>query len=151
MLMTLVAIITVAMGIKLQSSRRSIMRVTIILTLSVLLLPIYACKKHLGAVGITLGQDSCSIKASLTSLREAAIAVNTCTGDKKNRNLENELKELDQEEELDKILLSQLCGEIMEEVMDSGECNEDLLITPNSIPSSKKNSKKSIRHKTDKQ
>jgi hypothetical protein len=83
MLMTLVATITVAMGIKLQSSRRSIMRVTIILTLSVLLLPIYACKKHLGAVGITLGQDSCSIKASLTSLREAAIAVNTCTGDKK--------------------------------------------------------------------
>jgi hypothetical protein len=34
--------------------------------------------------------------------------------------LENELKDLYQEEELDKILLSQLCGEIMDEVMDSG-------------------------------
>jgi hypothetical protein len=32
----------------------------------------------------------------------------------------------------------------MEEVMDSGECNEDLLITPNSIPSSKKNSKNQL-------
>jgi hypothetical protein len=34
--------------------------------------------------------------------------------------LENELKDLYQEEELDKILLCQLCGEIMDEVMDSG-------------------------------
>jgi hypothetical protein len=44
--------------------------------------------------------------------------VNSC--DKRTIVLENEFLEF--QEELDKIILNQLCGEIMEEVMDLGEC-----------------------------
>jgi hypothetical protein len=43
--------------------------------------------------------------------------------------LENELKDFQQEEELDKILLNQLCSNLMEEVMDLEECNNNFLIT----------------------
>jgi hypothetical protein len=37
--------------------------------------------------------------------------------------LEKELKDIELEEDLDKMLLNQLCGEIMDEVMDLGECS----------------------------
>jgi hypothetical protein len=52
--------------------------------------------------------------------------------DKKMLILEKELKDIELVEDLDKMLLNQLCGEIMDKVMDLGECFDDLLTTPGS-------------------
>jgi hypothetical protein len=52
--------------------------------------------------------------------------------DKKMLILEKELKDIELVEDLDKMLLNQLCGEIMDKVMDLGECSDDLLTTPGS-------------------
>jgi hypothetical protein len=62
--------------------------------------------------------------------------------DKKMLNLENELKDIEQEEDLDKILLNQLCGEIMDEVMDLEECSDDVLTNLGSKTSKKRYKKK---------
>jgi hypothetical protein len=56
--------------------------------------------------------------------------------------LENELKDFQQEEELDKFLLNQLCSDLMEEVIDLEECNDNLLITSGSKTSKKKDKQK---------
>jgi hypothetical protein len=44
--------------------------------------------------------------------------------------LDEELEDMEQEEKLDKLILQKLCSDTMEEVMDLGECNNDLLIVP---------------------
>jgi hypothetical protein len=62
--------------------------------------------------------------------------------DKKMMVLENELKDIQQEEELDKVLLNQLCSDLMEEVMDLEECNNDFLITSGSKTRNKKDRQK---------
>ena len=59
---------------------------------------------------------------------------------KKTNELEKEKKELAEEEELDKFILSHLCGEIMEEVMDLGNDQVDL-IASKTKPKSKKSKK----------
>jgi hypothetical protein len=64
--------------------------------------------------------------------------VNSC--DKRTIVLENEFLEFKQEE-LDKIILNQLCGEIMKEIMDLWECTDDMLIAPGSKTSSKRERK----------
>jgi hypothetical protein len=95
---------------------------------------------NLGAVGILIGQNRGSIDASVVSLREAidSVQVNSC--DRRTTILENEFLEFKQEE-LDKIILNQLCGEIMEEVMYLGECTDDMLTAPGSKTSSKRERK----------
>jgi hypothetical protein len=85
---------------------------------------------NLGGVGILIGQDRGSIDALVASLREATDSVHVNSCDRRTIVLENEFLEFKQEEELDKIILNQLCGEIMEEVMDLGECTDDTLIAP---------------------
>jgi hypothetical protein len=100
---------------------------------------------NLSSVGIHLGQDSVNTNASLQKFKGAAsVRDGKILSDKKLLVLEHELKELEQEEKLDKLLLNQLCSEIMEEVMDSGECNNELLIASSSRSRKKvsKNSKK---------
>jgi hypothetical protein len=86
------------------------------------------------------------MNASLQNLKGAAfVRGGKILSDKKLLVLDHELKELEQEEELDKLLLNQLCNEMMEEVMDSGECNNELLISSGSRSRKKnvcKNSKK---------
>jgi hypothetical protein len=56
--------------------------------------------------------------------------------------VETDTVEFEYEEDLDKSLLNQLCGEIMDEVMDLGECSDDELTTPSSKPCKKKFRKK---------
>jgi hypothetical protein len=46
--------------------------------------------------------------------------------------LDKELEDMEQEEKLDKLILQNLCSDIMEEVMDLGECNNNFLIVPGS-------------------
>ena len=60
--------------------------------------------------------------------------------DKKSNVVEKEEKELAEEEELDKFILNHLCGEIMEEVMDLGNDQVDL-IASKTKPKSKKSKK----------
>jgi hypothetical protein len=93
---------------------------------------------NLGAVGILIGQNRGSIDASVASLRDS-VQVNSC--DRRTTILENEFLEFKQEGELDKIILNQLCGEIMEEVMYLGECTDDMLTAPGSKTSSKRERK----------
>jgi hypothetical protein len=83
-------------------------------------------------------------------LREAAenialakIDYKSVVCDKKMMGLESELKDIHQEEELDKVLLNQLCSDLMEEVMDREECNNELLITSGPRTSNKKEKPKS--------
>jgi hypothetical protein len=52
--------------------------------------------------------------------------------------LDEEEKNIDQEEELDKLILNYLYSDIMEEVMDLRECKNDLLIVPSSTTRKKK-------------
>ena len=59
---------------------------------------------------------------------------------KKTNVLEKDEKDLAEEEELDKFILSHLCGEIMEEVMDLGYDQVDL-IASKAKPKSKKSKK----------
>jgi hypothetical protein len=46
--------------------------------------------------------------------------------------LDEEEKNIEQEDEPDKLIINYLCSDIMEEVMDLGECKNDLLIVPGS-------------------
>jgi hypothetical protein len=75
-------------------------------------------------------------------LREATASSVYSVCDKKMLILENELKDIEQEEDLDKKNLNQLCGEIMDEVMDLGECSDDMLTTLGSKTSKKRYKKK---------
>jgi hypothetical protein len=52
--------------------------------------------------------------------------------DKKTLVLDKELEDMEQEEKLDKLILQNLCSDIMKEVMDLGECNNNFLIVPGS-------------------
>jgi hypothetical protein len=105
---------------------------------------------NLGSVGIVIGQDKSIIDESLVTLREAAenialakIDYKSVVCDKKMMGLESELKDIHQEEELDKVLLNQLCSDLMEEVMDREECNNELFITSGPRTSNKKEKPKS--------
>jgi hypothetical protein len=62
--------------------------------------------------------------------------------------LENELNDIEQEEDLDKILLNQLCGELMDEVMDLEECSDDVLTSPGSKTSKKRYKKQLNKYVT---
>jgi hypothetical protein len=75
---------------------------------------------NLSCVGISIGQEKDSIDASIAVLREATENSMPSVCNKKMLILESELKDIKQEEDLDKILLNQLCGELMDEVMDMG-------------------------------
>jgi hypothetical protein len=100
-------------------------------------------ESNLCSVGISLGHGKCSINESISKLREAAApSVEGSDYDKKTVSMDKELIDLEDDEELDKLLLNQLCCEIMEEVMDLGDCKDDLLITPGS-----KTRKKKYKHK----
>ena len=56
---------------------------------------------------------------------------------KKTNVLEKEEKELAEEEELDKFILNHLCGEIMEEIMDLGNDQVDLIASKTKLKSKK--------------
>jgi hypothetical protein len=69
------------------------------------------------------------MNASLQNLKGAAfVRGGKILSDKKLLVLDHELKELEHEEELDKLLLNQLCNEMMEEVMDSGSATMSCLL-----------------------
>jgi hypothetical protein len=97
---------------------------------------------NLSCARISIGQEKDSIDASIALLREATTSSMHNVWDKKMLNLENELKDIEQEEDLDKILLNQLCGEIMDEVMDLEECSDDVLTNLGSKTSKKRYKKK---------
>jgi hypothetical protein len=80
---------------------------------------------NLENLGISDGNYESSTSQALIELSSA---IHACTGvnkifDKKREVLELEEKELEDEEEVDKLLLQNICGEIMEEVMDVGRDN----------------------------
>jgi hypothetical protein len=90
-------------------------------------------ESNLYSVGISLGHGKCSINESISNLREvAAPSVEGSDYDKKTVSMDKEMIYLEDDEELDKLLLNQLCCEITEEVMDLGDCKDDLLITSGS-------------------
>jgi hypothetical protein len=104
---------------------------------------------NLGSLGIVIGNDKSVIDESLVNLRKSAENIayknldsKSMVCDKKMMVLENELKDFQQEEELEKILLNQICSDLMEELMDLEECNNNLLITSDSKTSKKKDSQK---------
>jgi hypothetical protein len=73
-------------------------------------------------IGISLGLDASSSLASWSSIKNSALGV-TQEGvlvDLKEKVIEKVEKEILEEEELDKLLLQNICGEIMDEVMDLG-------------------------------
>jgi hypothetical protein len=83
---------------------------------------------NLEKLGIVVGLDENSRDEALLVLNrvvQAGSGVNNLC-DKKEEVLELEEKELDEEEEVDKLLLQNICGELMEEVMDVG--GEDFVI-----------------------
>jgi hypothetical protein len=77
---------------------------------------------NLEHIGLALGTDESSSAQALVEFRKS---LNSCyrgsvSIDKKDEVLDLEEKELVDEEEVDKLLLQSICGEIMEEVIDFG-------------------------------
>jgi hypothetical protein len=97
-------------------------------------------QSNLDVVGISLGVDKDSVNKSIKTLNEVVVSSTTkeLCDDHKTFALDEEEKNLEQEEELDKLILNHLCSDIMEEIMDLGECKNDLLIIPGSTSSKKK-------------
>jgi hypothetical protein len=97
-------------------------------------------QSNLDVVGISLGVDKDSVNKSIKTLKEVVVSSTTkeLCDDHKTFALDEEEKNLEQEEELDKLILNHLCSDIMEEIMDLGECKNDLLIIPGSTSSKKK-------------
>jgi hypothetical protein len=75
---------------------------------------------NLDNIGISLGPDHLSSLASWASIKNSALGgINEGVSvDLKEKVIEKVEKETIEEEELDKLLLENICGEIMEEVMD---------------------------------
>ena len=94
------------------------------------------------SISISLGADVTSVKGSIDHLKKVELdrMFDLHVVDKKTNVLEKEEKELAEEEELDKFILNHLCGEIMEEVMDLGNDQVDL-IASKTKPKSKKSKK----------
>jgi hypothetical protein len=95
---------------------------------------------NLNDVGISLGSDDASISSSLVSIKKNVVGceqvVVPCS--LKEKVLEQEEKDLLEEEELEKLFLKNICSNIMEEVMDF-ESDRDVVL------SSAHNSKKGSR------
>jgi hypothetical protein len=92
-------------------------------------------QSNLDVLGISLGSDKDSVSKSITKLK---VAIHNSSNNEFCRNKktivldDEEEKNIEQEEELDKLIINYLCSDIMEEVMDLGECKNDLLIVPGS-------------------
>jgi hypothetical protein len=91
-------------------------------------------QSNLDVLGISLGSDKDSVSKSITKLKVAVhnSSNNEFCRNKKTIVLDEEEKNIEQEEEPDKLIINYLCTDIMEEVMDLGECKNDLLIVPGS-------------------
>jgi hypothetical protein len=73
-------------------------------------------------IGISLGTDASSSLASWSNIKNSALGgiQEGVSVDVKEKVIEKVEKEILEEEELDKLLLQNICSEIMEEVMDLG-------------------------------
>jgi hypothetical protein len=89
--------------------------------------------ENLNVVGISLGNNSESISTSITCVKEIELEIlqQVLEEDKINSVFDNEEKEEREMEEVDKLILSSLCNEIVEEVMDLGNAYpRDCNVTP---------------------
>jgi hypothetical protein len=77
---------------------------------------------NLDSIDISLGPDNSSLLASWASIKNSALGGmhEGVSVDLKEKVIEKVEKEALEEEELDKLLLKNICGEIIEEVMDLG-------------------------------
>jgi len=87
---------------------------------SLIHLPVSTFTNNLGVIGICLGSDNVSISNTVHSIKEAEFERSKLMSvvDVKNVFLENQEKEIAEEEHLDNFILTHLCEDIMEEVMD---------------------------------
>jgi hypothetical protein len=89
--------------------------------------------ENLNAMGISLGSNCESISASFNCVKEIELdrLQQVLEEDKINSVFDNEEKEEREKEDVDKLILSSLCNEIVEEVMDLGNAYpRDCKVTP---------------------
>jgi hypothetical protein len=105
--------------------------------------------ENLNVMGISLGNNSESISAAVCCVK--GIEFDRLQGleeDKINSVYDNEEKEEREREEVDKLILSSLCNEIVEEVMDLGNTYQsDCNVTPKHKSSSSTKISTKIRSK----
>jgi hypothetical protein len=100
---------------------------------------------NLNAIGISLGEDDASIRVSMDNIKEKALGRVQELDPLSIKEKVLEKEELLEEEELEKLFLKNICGEIMDEVMDLGSDHDVVLLRE---VNSKKTNRKGKKYKS---
>jgi hypothetical protein len=102
---------------------------------------------NLGVVGISIGSNDSSAALLITEISKSVQSMECSKSvgiDKKCEVMDLEEKELAEEDEVDKLLIQNICGEIMDEVMDFW--GDDFVIPLKKITRVQKGNKKGQAH-----